>query len=111
MLVFETALICSGIDISHPEFGGRAKWGTDFVDNPSPITDLNGHGTHVAGNVGRHIPFHDTVCILTGIVMSNTWGLAKKATAIAVRVLDGNGFGTTAYVSRRMFAHFCMFIT
>lgn len=72
-------IIDSGIDISHPEFGGRAKWGTDFVDNPSPITDLNGHGTHVAG-----------------IVMSNTWGLAKKATAIAVRVLDGNGFGTTA---------------
>ena len=30
--------------------------------------------------------------------MSNTWGLARKATAIAVRVLNANGSGTTAYV-------------
>ena len=29
----------------------------------------------------------------TGTVMSNTYGLAKKATAIAVRVLDENGSG------------------
>ena len=39
----------SGIETSHPDFGGRASWGADFVDNPSPMTDLNGHGTHVAG--------------------------------------------------------------
>ena len=30
-----------------------------------------------------------------GTVMSNTWGLAKKGTSIAVRVLDQNGSGTT----------------
>ena len=30
--------------------------------------------------------------------MSNTWGLARKATAIAVRVLDKYGDGTLAYV-------------
>ena len=23
--------------------------GADFAENPSPRTDLNGHGTHVAG--------------------------------------------------------------
>ena len=51
------------------------------MNNPSPKTDLNGHGTHVAGTV-----------------MSNTYGLARKATAIAVRVLDQNGSGTTAGV-------------
>ena len=53
------------------------------MDNPSPRTDLNGHGTHVAGTV-----------------MSNTYGLAKEATAIAVRVLDQNGSGTTDGVIR-----------
>ena len=51
------------------------------MDNPSPRTDLNGHGTHVAGTV-----------------MSNTYGLARRAFAIAVRVLDQNGSGTTAGV-------------
>ena len=39
----------SGIDITHPDFGGRAVWGYDAVDNPSRRTDGNGHGTHVAG--------------------------------------------------------------
>ena len=53
------------------------------MDRPSPRTDLNGHGTHVAGTV-----------------MSNTFGLARKATAIAVRVLDENGSSTTAIVIR-----------
>ena len=43
--------------------------------------------------------------VLTGTVMSNTWGLARKATAIAVRVLNANGSGTTAYV---MQIKYCM---
>lgn len=30
--------------------------------------------------------------------MADTWGLAKKATSIAVRVLNANGSGSTAYV-------------
>jgi subtilisin family serine protease len=71
-------IIDTGIYTQHRDFSGRAVWGADFVDTPSPRTDLNGHGTHVAGTV-----------------MSDTWGLAKKGTAIAVRVLDQNGSGTT----------------
>ena len=39
----------SGIDLVHPEFEGRAKFGTDTVDNPPRDDDPNGHGTHVAG--------------------------------------------------------------
>ena len=41
--------------------------------------DENGHGTAVAG-----------------VAMSNIFGVAKKATAIAVRVLDAKGDGDTA---------------
>ena len=40
---------CSGIDLTHPEFEGRAKFGVDTVDNPPRQDDPNGHGTHVAG--------------------------------------------------------------
>ena len=39
----------SGIDLTHPEFEGRAKFGYDSVDNPPRQDDPNGHGTHVAG--------------------------------------------------------------
>ncbi|KAL5479482.1 hypothetical protein EMCRGX_G023009 [Ephydatia muelleri] len=74
-------IIDTGIETTHPDFEGRAKWGVDFVDDPSPMTDLHGHGTHVAGTV-----------------MSNTYGVAKKATAIAVRVLNENGSGTKSGV-------------
>ena len=35
---------------------------------------------------------------MAGTVMSNTWGLAKRATSIAVRVLDQNGSGSTVGV-------------
>ena len=42
-------VLCSGIDLTHPEFEGRAKFGTDTVDNPPRQDDPNGHGTHVAG--------------------------------------------------------------
>ncbi|XP_003384933.2 PREDICTED: proteinase T-like [Amphimedon queenslandica] len=73
-------IIDTGIEVYHSDFDGRSEWGSDFVDSGnSPGTDLNGHGTHCAGTV-----------------MSSTWGLAKKATSVAVRVLDADGSG---YVS------------
>ena len=37
-------------------------------------------------------------CGFLGTVVGNVYGLAKKATAIAVRVLNNNGYGTFAYV-------------
>ena len=33
--------------MDHPDFGGRAIWGVDCIDGAQE--DLNGHGTHVAG--------------------------------------------------------------
>jgi subtilisin family serine protease len=72
-------IIDTGIRYDHTEFGGRASFGFDaFGGNGS---DGNGHGTHVAGTVG-------------GI----TYGVAKAALLIAVRVLDNNGSGTSSGV-------------
>jgi len=70
-------IIDTGIFIEHPKFAGRAIWGIDTADKPPIKADNNGHGTHVAGTV-----------------VSDTYGLARAATAIAVKVLGANGSGT-----------------
>jgi len=72
-------IVDTGIQINHVEFQGRAVWGANFIDDID--TDCNGHGTHVAGTIG-----------------SATYGVSKKTTLIAVKVLDCNGSGSYAAV-------------
>ncbi|KAK0721789.1 peptidase S8/S53 domain-containing protein [Lasiosphaeria miniovina] len=72
-------VIDTGIRITHSEVVGRASWGANFVNNVN--TDENGHGTHVAG-----------------IAAGTTFGVAKKAKVVAVKVLDINGSGFTSNV-------------
>lgn len=74
-------VIDTGIRVTHTDFGGRAFSGYDFVSNDSNADDCNGHGTHVAGTIG-----------------SNTYGVAKRVTLYAVRVLNCSGSGTTSGV-------------
>jgi serine protease len=73
-------VIDTGVLITHNEFGGRARWGENFVPT-DPASDCNGHGTHVAGTIA-----------------GTTYGLAKRATIIAVKVLDCGGSGSYAGV-------------
>jgi subtilisin family serine protease len=63
----------TGVRLSHQEFGGRATSGFDEVDG-GPADDCNGHGTHVAGTAA-----------------GATYGVAKAATVVAVRVLGCDG--------------------
>ncbi|MFE6039447.1 S8 family peptidase [Streptomyces sp. NPDC056452] len=74
-------IVDTGIRTSHNEFGGRASVGKDTVGDGRNGQDCQGHGTHVAGTVG-----------------GKTYGVAKGAKLIAVRVLDCEGSGTTAGV-------------
>jgi subtilisin family serine protease len=69
-------VIDTGIRITHKQFGGRASYGYDYVGNDKTASDCNGHGTHVAGTIG-----------------GSTYGVAKKAKLVAVRVLDCAGEG------------------
>ncbi|MGW1892905.1 S8 family peptidase [Streptomyces sp. NPDC002004] len=74
-------VIDTGVRISHKDFGGRASYGFDAVDNDNNADDGNGHGTHVAGTIA-----------------GEAHGVAKKAKIVAVRVLDNQGSGTTEQV-------------
>lgn len=74
-------IIDTGADLSHPDFGGRMTSGFDAVDGGT-ADDGNGHGTHVAGNIG-----------------GTTYGLAKGVQLVAVRVLNNGGSGTSAGVA------------
>ncbi len=69
-------IIDSGIDETHSDFGGRAVWG--IATGGYPENDQNGHGTHVAGTTG-----------------SNSYGVAKASTLVAVRVMSALGSGST----------------
>jgi len=70
-------VVDTGIDATHLEFGGRVQSGFDAVSGSSGQTDCNGHGTHVAGTIG-----------------SQTYGVAKAARLVPVRVLGCDGSGT-----------------
>ena len=70
-------IIDTGILETHEEFeGGRGVKGFNAIDD-APFKDIDGHGTHVAG----------TIC-------GKTYGVAKKATCVAVKVFNGGTAST-----------------
>jgi len=66
----------TGIYIAHSDFGGRAKWGANFVSG-SGNDDRNGHGTHCSGTMA-----------------GTAYGIAKRAAIFAVKVLGDTGSGS-----------------
>lgn len=73
-------VIDTGIEITHPQFHGKAIFGANFVEG-SKDTDENGHGTHCAG-----------------VIAGKNVGIAKKAQLIAVKVMDKLGVGRISRV-------------
>lgn len=72
-------VIDTGIDPDVADFGGRASIGFDATGGDG--FDGHGHGTHVAGTIG-----------------STTYGVAKDANLVGVKVLDDSGSGSSADV-------------
>jgi subtilisin family serine protease len=70
-------VVDTGINSALSEFGGRVRLGWPSTG----AQDCQGHGTHVAGTVG-----------------SSTYGVAKSAALVSVRVLDCNGEGSYATI-------------
>ncbi|AGO11272.1 AaceriACR012Cp [[Ashbya] aceris (nom. inval.)] len=75
-------VIDTGINIDHVDFEDRALWGKTIPSNDADY-DGNGHGTHCAGTIA-----------------SKTYGVAKKANVVAVKVLRSNGTGSMSDVLR-----------
>ncbi|EFR05199.1 alkaline proteinase [Nannizzia gypsea CBS 118893] len=74
----------TGIDIRHPDFGGRAVWGTNVVSGTGD-NDRHGHGTHTAATA-------------TG----TKYGLAKKANVVAVKALNDHGAGLWSNIMKAL---------
>ncbi|KAF3081557.1 Basic amino-acid permease [Orbilia oligospora] len=65
-------VVDSGVNIAHKDFEGRAEIGYDALHPDSKThNDTHGHGTHTAGTIA-----------------SKTYGVAKKARVISVKVID-----------------------
>lgn len=72
----------TGVNVTNSGFGGRASEPVKFIEGEPP-GDYSGHGTHVAGILG-----------------SSTFGVAKDAKIISVKVLNmGNAGPTSAVVN------------
>jgi subtilisin family serine protease len=69
-------IIDSGVKITHQKFEGRASYGYNAVGGTND--DENGHGTHVAGTAS-----------------SQTYGVARFANIISVKVMGRDGSGTS----------------
>lgn len=74
-------IIDTGIRLTHRDFAGRAVFGFDFLHDGNGRTDCNGHGTHVAGTAA-----------------GKSFGVAKGASLVSVRVLDCSGFAFNSWV-------------
>jgi serine protease len=76
-----TYIIDTGVRPTHNDFGGRVTSGYTSINDGRGSNDCNGHGTHVAGTVA-----------------GATWGVAKAARIVPVRVLNCQGSGTNSGV-------------
>jgi subtilisin family serine protease len=69
-------VIDTGVDAGHADLAGRVADGWSAIDDGRGTLDCNGHGTHVAGTAA-----------------GTTYGVAKSAVIVPVRVLDCTGAG------------------
>lgn len=78
--IMDTGVYCGNNDFTSKQTGS-CKCGFDAFGSCASNSDGNGHGTHCASTAAGH-----------------TYGVAKDADIVAVKVLNDNGSGTTAGV-------------
>jgi thermitase len=78
----KVAVVDTGVDWKHADFGGRVEKGRDFINNDDDAMDDHYHGTHCAGTIGA------------GMGNGGVVGVAPEVKMIAVKVLSGSGSGS-----------------
>ncbi|MBV7329003.1 S8 family peptidase [Chloroflexi bacterium TSY] len=77
------AILDTGIDIHHVEFGNRIVQGYDFANGDTDPSDDHGHGTHVAGVVAAEMDNgHGSV------------GVCPRCRILPIKVLNRSNRGT-----------------
>jgi thermitase len=71
------ATLDTGVDMSHPDLAENMIVGWNFYDNNSDVSDVQGHGTAVAGTMTE-----------IGDNVVGSLGVAPKAKNIAIRISD-----------------------
>lgn len=74
-------VVDTGIRSDHVDFESRVLKGYSAIKGSASTEDCNGHGTHVSGTIA-----------------GTTYGIAKSANLVPVRVLGCNGSGSTSGV-------------
>ncbi len=69
-----TAYVLDSGTYDHADFGGRVQPGVSMIDAGNGRSDCHGHGTHVAGTIA-----------------SSTYGVAKAATVVPIKVAYCDG--------------------
>ena len=90
------AVLDTGVDLTHPDLEGNlwadpgdpSVHGHDFVDEDDDPDDYQFHGTHVAGTAAAIAGNGEGIA-----------GVAPEAEIMAVRVLDGDGQGSTSGIA------------
>jgi len=76
------AVIDTGVDIYHTDLNSNIVSGYNFIDDNQTVTDVTGHGTHIAGIIAAE---NNT----EGIA-----GVAPHAKIMPLRVFDSDGYGS-----------------
>ncbi|MEE4544910.1 S8 family serine peptidase [Streptomyces sp. V4-01] len=83
----DVAVLDTGVDAEHPDFGGRIAASQSFVPGQD-TTDRNGHGTHTASTVAG-----------TGAASGGKEkGVAPGAHLLIGKVLDDSGYGDESWI-------------